>query len=313
MENTNPSGSESLTVNQAASAFLGLMGDDSGAEQGQPEEVSAQADEYVEESEDNAAEYSSAFLAVFPEASAAGVAAGANIANYYFSGRAGIYAAEYPEFEIPAACDLMCRIDENGGELTYDIWGDWLLEVNSVLPAPNAASRVFTGYAPLRQTFLNQLAAFINGEQSLQAYFDDLWFAYYTGSVNPIPVPPECECAPEYAVPIIAPNWEGLTVPMLGADITDEGDGYWSILSEQGEDNSWYITIAETGLRDFIISDVTLDPVNCAECFLYRQGVTNTVDCVNFCDQFGGEVSRYGWTWNATDGQIKVTFKMELA
>jgi len=58
MENTNPTGSESLNVNQAASAFLGLMGDDSGAEQGQPEEVSAQADEYVEESEDNAAEYS---------------------------------------------------------------------------------------------------------------------------------------------------------------------------------------------------------------------------------------------------------------
>jgi len=40
MENTNPSGSESLTVNQAANAFLGLMGDDNGAEEGQPEEQS---------------------------------------------------------------------------------------------------------------------------------------------------------------------------------------------------------------------------------------------------------------------------------
>jgi hypothetical protein len=38
MENTNPQGSESLNVNQAANAFLGLMGDD-GAEQGQPEEL----------------------------------------------------------------------------------------------------------------------------------------------------------------------------------------------------------------------------------------------------------------------------------
>lgn len=37
MENTNPSGSESLNVNQAANAFLGLMGDD-GADKGQPEE-----------------------------------------------------------------------------------------------------------------------------------------------------------------------------------------------------------------------------------------------------------------------------------
>ena len=37
MENTNPQGSESLNVDQAANAFLGLMGND-GAEQGQPEE-----------------------------------------------------------------------------------------------------------------------------------------------------------------------------------------------------------------------------------------------------------------------------------
>ncbi len=58
MENTNPSGSESLNVNQAASAFLGLMGDDNGAEQGQPEEIAAEAEEVVEESEDNSAEYS---------------------------------------------------------------------------------------------------------------------------------------------------------------------------------------------------------------------------------------------------------------
>ncbi len=37
MENTNPSGSESLDVNQAASAFEGMMGDSEEAEQGQTE------------------------------------------------------------------------------------------------------------------------------------------------------------------------------------------------------------------------------------------------------------------------------------
>jgi hypothetical protein len=37
MENTNPQGSESLSVNQAANAFMSLMGGDDGAE-GQPEE-----------------------------------------------------------------------------------------------------------------------------------------------------------------------------------------------------------------------------------------------------------------------------------
>ena len=38
MENTNPQGSENLDVNQAASAFMGLMGDSNEAEQGQSEE-----------------------------------------------------------------------------------------------------------------------------------------------------------------------------------------------------------------------------------------------------------------------------------
>ena len=55
MENTNPQGSESLNVNQAASAFLGLIGDE-GAEQGQPEEIQA-TEEAVEESIETEAEY----------------------------------------------------------------------------------------------------------------------------------------------------------------------------------------------------------------------------------------------------------------
>jgi hypothetical protein len=58
MENTNPQGSESLNVNQAANAFLSLMGDD-GAGQGQPEEpikeeASGEAEdqsEYVDDQE----------------------------------------------------------------------------------------------------------------------------------------------------------------------------------------------------------------------------------------------------------------------
>jgi hypothetical protein len=58
MENTNPQGSESLNVNQAASAFEGMMGDDDGASnsqpENQPEELQAtdEAQEYEEESEE---------------------------------------------------------------------------------------------------------------------------------------------------------------------------------------------------------------------------------------------------------------------
>jgi hypothetical protein len=59
MENTNPQGSESLDVNQAASAFMGLMGDSDGADNSQPEDqpeelqASDEADnEYSEETEE---------------------------------------------------------------------------------------------------------------------------------------------------------------------------------------------------------------------------------------------------------------------
>jgi hypothetical protein len=57
MENTNPSGSESLNVNEAASAFESLMGDSEEAEQGQAEEQTEELQasdevEYSEESEE---------------------------------------------------------------------------------------------------------------------------------------------------------------------------------------------------------------------------------------------------------------------
>jgi hypothetical protein len=56
MENTNPQGSESLNVNQAATAFEGLMGDSDEAEQGQTEEHQEELEasdevEYSEEEE----------------------------------------------------------------------------------------------------------------------------------------------------------------------------------------------------------------------------------------------------------------------
>jgi hypothetical protein len=61
MENTNPSGSESLNVNQAASAFESLMGDSDEASQGQSDGQTEQLEasdeveqDYEEESEETA-------------------------------------------------------------------------------------------------------------------------------------------------------------------------------------------------------------------------------------------------------------------
>jgi len=58
MENTNPQGSESLNVNQAANAFLGLMGDDNGAAEGQPEESTAELEAAGEVDKEDDPEYS---------------------------------------------------------------------------------------------------------------------------------------------------------------------------------------------------------------------------------------------------------------
>lgn len=58
MENTNPQGSESLNVNQAANAFMGLMGDDNGADEGQPEESTEELEAAGEVDEEDDPEYS---------------------------------------------------------------------------------------------------------------------------------------------------------------------------------------------------------------------------------------------------------------
>ena len=50
-ENTTPQGSESLNVNQAADAFLGMLGSDEGAVEGQPEELTEDQEEVESEVE----------------------------------------------------------------------------------------------------------------------------------------------------------------------------------------------------------------------------------------------------------------------
>ena len=58
MEDTNPSGSEPLNVNTAASAFLGLMGDDGESDNGQlAAESEAEENDVAEASDDSEAEY----------------------------------------------------------------------------------------------------------------------------------------------------------------------------------------------------------------------------------------------------------------
>jgi len=159
---------------------------------------------------DNAAEWTGQILDLFPAFSAQGVGAGADMANAYFENQVDNYEADYADFEAPAACSLYCYITANDNVLTYDVWGDWLDELDTLIPA-NACAAVYAKYSPLRQTFLNQIAELFNQEASLQSYFDRLWNAYYAGTLYPITVPPECdcpECGIEYTIDIGTENMD---------------------------------------------------------------------------------------------------------
>jgi len=152
---------------------------------------------YYDEAEgsfvDNASEALSIVLELFPEFKDQSYDEAFELGNSYFENQVLAYEADYPDMEVPAACDLMCRIEANGNVLDVDVWGDWLFELPDTVP-DNAAANVFTRYSPLRQTFLNQIAALFNQEQSLQSYFEELWQVYYAGTKTPVPVPPECSC-----------------------------------------------------------------------------------------------------------------------
>jgi len=56
----------------------------------------------------------------------------------------------------------------------------------------NAASEIFSRYSPARQTFANQIAALINGSQSLEEWFKQLYSAYNAGFDNPSNVCAAC-------------------------------------------------------------------------------------------------------------------------
>jgi len=156
---------------------------------------------YYDEAEgsfvDNASEALSIVLELFPDFQGQPYDEAFELGNAYFENQVLAYTTDYDAFEPLAACDLMTRIAGNGGTLTIDVWGDWLFNLPTLIP-DNAAANVYTRYSPLRQTFLNQVAALFNKENSLDSYFQDLWQVYNAGVKQPVEELPEgCEC-PEF-------------------------------------------------------------------------------------------------------------------
>lgn len=133
---------------------------------------------------DNISETIIAVLSAIPALETLPVGAIGALSQSYFENQAVTYEADFALARIPMSSLLACMIEANGNALDYDTWGDWLESVEVEVPS-NTASQIFARYSPARQTLINQIAALINAEQSLEAYFKQLFTAYSAGADNP--------------------------------------------------------------------------------------------------------------------------------
>lgn len=108
------------------------------------------------------------------------------LVNVYFENQAVDYEADYELIKDDLICDLKCFVEATPDDaFTIEVWAQWLEYVGSAYPGNRAAS-VFSRYAPVAQTFVNQIAALINGNQSLQAFFDEMFQVYFAGTQTPV-------------------------------------------------------------------------------------------------------------------------------
>jgi len=133
---------------------------------------------------DNISEQIIAVLSSIPALETLPVGALGALTQSYFENQVTVYESDFALARVPMASLLACLIEANDGEMTYDVWGDWLESVETEVPA-NSAAEIFARYSPARQTIINQIAALINADQSLQAYFNELFVAYNAGEDNP--------------------------------------------------------------------------------------------------------------------------------
>lgn len=205
---------------------------------------------------DNAAEWISTILDVFPMFAAQGVNAGAEVANHLAGSNVTSYGTAYDSMEDTAVGLLRCYIEANSGVLDYNVWGDWLDDLPSQFSPANFAADLYARYSPLRQTWINQLLEQINGEISLQEYFDNLWNVYYTGTTTPITCPIfVCPDAKAQNVGIIGSTGEGVKSTVeFTAGVPFDIDAY----EETGVTDSYIIALKlPIGNWEVILNSIT--------------------------------------------------------
>lgn len=142
---------------------------------------------------DNAEEWAGIIVGFFPNFAALPFGAMLELSNQHFNTAATAYSDAFTPIREEMAFRLYCRITDNDCTLNQDIIGAWLEGLPAQFPG-NAAAALFGKYSPTRQTFLNQIAAFFNQNQSLQSYFADLITAYNYGHENTEEIPGGFDC-----------------------------------------------------------------------------------------------------------------------
>jgi len=171
---------------------------------------------------DNVSEAIIGILSSIPALETLPVAALGSLSQSYFENQQATYETDFALARIPMSSLLACLIEANGGELTYDVWGDWLESVEAEVPS-NAAAELFARYSPARQTLINQIAALINADQSLQSYFNELFVAYNSGEDNPSNACEACFSGLEYDFTAGQQGWTVINPPDRGTYVSGQG------------------------------------------------------------------------------------------
>jgi len=163
---------------------------------------------------DNFAEFLISFLRAVPIVSELPFDDMIAAVNWYFENQFLDFQVSFDEMRDQFICDLKCFVQANGNTFDWDIWAAWLEYTGATYPDSRAA-RGFARYSPYRQTWVNQIAALINRDASLQSYFDGLSVAWESGLLNPAVC--ECECSIDWCKTF------DFTIDEQGWELTPDG------------------------------------------------------------------------------------------
>lgn len=167
---------------------------------------------------DNLGEFIVAFLRAIPIISELPFDDMILIINWYFENQFLEFQNDYEDLKEQLICDLKCFVQANGNSFTWDVWALWLDYTGATYP-DNRAAQGFARYSPYRQTWVNQIAALINRDASLQSYFDTLSAAWESGLLNPAVC--DCECSIDWCH-----TFDFLTSEQ-GWEATPDGGAVW--------------------------------------------------------------------------------------